>query len=98
MVFDTDSPGEVPGWDELASARSFYVSAAWLRFADTDGAARSRYLGVSQGGQLVAALSAHRAASEIDDGYVAARTLGLPPGAGEVVTLGGRRGFLSGVL
>jgi uncharacterized protein len=98
MVFDTDSPGEVPGWDELASARSFYVSAEWLRFADTDGVARSRYLGVAQGGRLVAALSAHRAAAEIDDGYVAARALGLPPGGGEVVTLGGRRGFLSGVL
>jgi hypothetical protein len=91
-------PAGIPGWDGLAAGRPFYVSAGWLGFADTDGVARSRYLGLTAGdGRLVAALSAHRAAEEIDPGYVAARALDLPA-AGEVLTLGGRRGFLSGVL
>jgi hypothetical protein len=101
-LFDAATPHEVPGWDELASGRSFYVAAEWLRFADTDRVARSRYLGLSIDGRLVAALSSHRATDEVDDAYVAARTLELPSGApsihGGVLTLGGRRGFLSGVL
>jgi hypothetical protein len=101
-LFDAATPHEVPGWDQLASGRSFYVAADWLRFADTDRVARSRYLSLSVGGRLVAALSSHWAPDEIDDGYVAARTLELPSGApavdNRVLTLGGRRGFLSGVL
>ena len=56
----------------VASAPTFEeVAADWLRFADTDRAARSRYLGLSAGGQLVAALSSHWAREEVDDGYVA---------------------------
>jgi uncharacterized protein len=100
-LHDAATPQEIPGWDELAAGRSFYTSADWLRFADTDRVARSRYLGLSAGGRLVAALSSHWAREEVDDGYVAARTLELPAGApiGDgVLTLGGRRGFLSGVL
>jgi hypothetical protein len=100
-LFDAGTPHEVPGWDELASGRSFYTSADWLRFADTDGVARSRYLGLSVDGRLVAALSSHWAREEVDDGYVGARTLELPAGTpigDRVLTLGGRRGFLSGVL
>ena len=98
---DAATPQEVPGWDELAAGRSFYTSADWLRFADADRVARSRYLGMSAGGRLVAALSSHWAREEVDDGYVAARTLEMPAGVpiGDgVLTLGGRRGFLSGVL
>lgn len=101
-LFDAATPHEVPGWDELAADRSFYVAADWLRFADTDRVARSRYLGRSVDGRLVAALSAHWAPDEVDADYVAARTLDLPAGAPSVdegvLTLGGRRGFLSGVL
>jgi hypothetical protein len=96
------TPHEVPGWDQLASGRSFYVAADWLRYADTDRVARSRYLGLSIGGRLVAALSSHWAPGEIDADYVAARTLELGSAAPSidngVLTLGGRRGFLSGVL
>jgi hypothetical protein len=96
------APHEVPGWDQLASGRSFYVAADWLRYADTDRVARSRYLGLSIGGRLVAALSSHWAPGEIDADYVAARTLELVSAAPSidngVLTLGGRRGFLSGVL
>src|SRR5262249_10877801 len=77
---------------------TFYVSADWLCFADTDRVARSRYLGLSEGGRLVAALSSHWATDEVDDAYVAARTLELAPTDGGVLTLGGRRGFLSGAL
>ena len=99
-LFDAATPHEVPGWDELASGRSFYVSADWLRFADTDGVARSRYLGLAaaDGGRLVAALSSHWAPGEADADYVAARALGLPQVDDGVLTLGGRRGFLSGTL
>jgi hypothetical protein len=101
-LFDAATPHEVPGWDELASGRSFYVAADWLRFADSDRVARSQYLGLSIGGRLVAALSSHWAPDEVDADYVAARTLELRPGAPSigngVLTLGGRRGFLSGVL
>jgi hypothetical protein len=101
-LFDAATPHEVPGWDQLASLRSFYVAADWLRYADTDQVARSRYLGLSIGGRLVAAVSSHWAPDEVDGGYVAARTLQLLPGAPStgdgVLTLGGRRGFLSGVL
>src|SRR5215472_8371214 len=101
-LFDAGTPHEVPGWDQLASGRSFYVAADWLRFTDTDRVARSQYLGLSIGGRLVAALSSHWAHNEVDADYVAARTLELAPGApsinDDVLTLGGRRGFLSGVL
>lgn len=101
-LFDAATPHEVPGWDQLAWGRSFYVAADWLRFADTDRVARSQYLGLAVGGRLVAALSCHRAPDEVDAGYVAARTLELPSGApatsNGVLTFGGRRGFLSGVL
>jgi hypothetical protein len=95
-LVDAATPHDVPGWDELASGRSFYLAADWLRFADTDGVARSRYLGLSAGGRLVAALSSHWAPDEGDADYVAAQTLGLP--AVDVLTLGGRRGYLSGTL
>lgn len=95
----------MPGWDELASGSSFYLTSDWLRFVDTDGVAHGRYLGRSVDGRPVAALSAHRTRAEIDggydDGYDAARTLDLPTGsvpAEGVLTLGGRRGFRSGVL
>jgi hypothetical protein len=95
-------PHEVPGWDELAAGRTFYVAADWLRFADTDRVADSRYLGLSIGGRPMAALSSHRATDEVDPAYVAAHTLHLPAGTpsidGGVLTLGGRRGFLSSVL
>lgn len=101
-LFDAATPHEVPGWDQLASGRSFYVAADWLRFADTDRVARSRYLGLCTGSRLVAALSSHWAADEVDAAYVAAHTLELPSGApaisNGVLTLGGRRGFLSGAL
>src|SRR6266516_2514307 len=101
-LFGAATPHEVPGWDQLASGRSFYVAADWLRFADTDRVARSQYLGLCMGGRLVAALSSHWAPDEVDADYVAARTLELPSGAppidSGVLTLGGRRGFLSGAL
>src|SRR5215469_5441778 len=72
-LFDAATPHEVPGWDQLASGRSFYVAADWLRFADTDLVARSQYLGLSAGRRLVAALSCHWAFDEVDVGYVAAQ-------------------------
>src|SRR5215211_5816799 len=101
-LFDAATPHEVPGWDQLASGRSFYVAADWLRFADTDRVAHSQYLGLSIGGRLVAALSSHWAPDEVDADYVAVHALGLLPEAPSidngVLTLGGRRGFLSGVL
>ena len=56
-LFDAATPHEVAGWDQLASGRSFYVAADWLRFPDTDRVARSQYLGLCTGGRLVAALS-----------------------------------------
>src|SRR5215467_10014640 len=80
-LFGAATPHEVPGWDQLASGRSFYVAADWLRFADTDRVACSHCLGLAIGGRLVAALSSHWAPGEIDAGYVAARTLELPSGA-----------------
>jgi hypothetical protein len=101
-LHDAATPHEVPGWDRLAASRSFYVAANWLRYADADRVAASRYLGCSADGRLVAAVSAHWAPGEVDPDYVAARALDVPQGApgleDGVVTLGGRRGFLSGVL
>src|SRR2546427_5355529 len=102
QLFDAVTPHEVRGWDELACGRSFYLAADWLHFADTDRVARSGYLGICIDGRLVAALSSHWAADEVDAAYVAARTLEFSSGAPSidsgVLTLGGRRGFLSGVL
>src|SRR5215471_4982510 len=101
-LFDAGTPHEVPGWDQLASGRSFYVAADWLRFTDTDRVARSQYLGLCIDGRLAAALSSHWAPGDVDAGYIAARTLELQSGAPSigngVLTFGGRRGFLSGVL
>ncbi len=101
-VLGADTPHGIPGWDRLASGRSFYVTADWLRYADTDSVAHRRYLGLSIGGRLVAALSSHWAPARVDADYDAAQTLALPSGSPSiddgVLTLGGRRGFLSGVL
>jgi uncharacterized protein len=100
--YDAATPHEVPGWNDLASNRSFYVAADWLRYADSDRVAISRYLGRSVRGRLAAALSAHWAPDEVDPDYFALRTLELAseaPSPDEgVLTLGGRRGFLSAVL
>jgi hypothetical protein len=88
-LFVAATPHEVPGWDQLASGRSFYVAADWLRFADTDRVARSQYLGLSIGGRLVATLSSHWAPDEIDADYVAASTLELRSGAPSVTGVTG---------
>jgi hypothetical protein len=101
-LYGAATPHEIPGWDQLASGRSFYVAADWLRFADTDRVASSQYLGLAIDGRLAAALSSHWAPDEIEAGYIAARAIepsfemALPSNG--VLTLGGRRGFLSGVL
>lgn len=100
-MFDAAEPHGVPGWDELALSRSFYVAADWLRCADSDGAGHSRYLGLPAGHRLLAALSSHGTPGQAGDGYDARLVLGVVAGAlaGEgVLTLGGRRGLLSGVL
>jgi hypothetical protein len=80
MIVEAAVPHEIPGWDDLAANRTCYLSADWLRFVDTDGVGRSRYLGHAAGDRLVAALCTHAS-----------------PDA-DVLTLGGRRGFLSSVL
>ena len=97
-LLDAAAPTQIPGWDQLARGQSFYLSADWLAFADTDQVASSQYLGSFDGERLTAALSSHWAPTEIDPGYVAAEALELPANPGRVLTLGGRRGFASGVL
>src|SRR5215469_15872481 len=57
-LFDAGTPHEVPGWDQLASGRSFYVAADWLRFTDTDRVARSQYLGLCIDGRLAMSMPA----------------------------------------
>jgi hypothetical protein len=97
-LLDAAAPTQIPGWDQLARGQSFYLSADWLAFADTDQVASSQYLGSFDGERLTAALSSHWAPAEIDPGYVAAEALELPANPCRVLTLGGRRGFASGVL
>jgi hypothetical protein len=101
-MFEAADPQGVPGWDELALSRSFYVAADWLRCADSDWAGRSRYLGLPAGERLLAALSSHWTPVEVGDGYDARLVLEVEAGvlaADEgVLTFGGRRGLLSGVL
>ncbi|MBA0052850.1 GNAT family N-acetyltransferase [Streptomyces sp. AJS327] len=86
-------PTELPGWEHLARPHTFYAGAPWLRFADTDGLARSHYLCLPG----TAALSAHWTEHEVNGGYLAHRMLpGVPEGP--ALTLGGRRGYLSAPL
>ena len=35
-LLDAAAPTQIPGWDQLARGQSFYLSADWLAFADTD--------------------------------------------------------------
>lgn len=92
VEYATD-PALLPDWQLRSRERTFYASAPWLRFADTDGLARSRYLSLPG----AAALSVHWTEKEVNAGYIPSRAL---PGVGEgpALTLGGRRGYLSAPL
>lgn len=95
-------PGAVPGWDRLANGNTFYVAADWLRYADTDGVADSRYWGLMADERLLTAVSTHWAPDEPNPAYVA-REMVAPQAAATVLnqpvlTIGGRRGYLSAPL
>lgn len=95
-------PDALPGWDRLAEGNTFYVAADWLRYADTDGVADSRYWGLTAGERTLAAVSSHWAPDEPNPAYVA-REMVAPIAAAtvsdqSVLTIGGRRGYLSALL
>lgn len=102
FVVERTSPFDIVGWNGLAADRPFYVTADWLRYSDSDHIAESRFYGLLIHGDLVAALPAHLAPAEHLPEYVAARTLAAAvadeAGRSPVLTLGGRRGYLSDVL
>lgn len=93
------SPRTHRDWDLLAASTSFYCSASWLEFSDTDHVAAARYLVAGGGGtdRPVAGLVAHWSPRENNERYVPERVFpDLPPA--DVLTVGGRRGYLSGPL
>lgn len=87
-------------WDTLARSATFYLSSAWLDFAQTYGSPDTRRLArTSAGGRTMAlpasvtekeTLAAYRPQDLLAPGTF---TADAPP-----VTLGGRRGYLSGIL
>jgi hypothetical protein len=102
----------LPQWERLAAGHSFYVSPDWLEYADRVGRP-GRYHLASGGDGVTAALSAHCVPGESPE-YDPRSALGPavgPAGSGTaadsadsaenqgpVLTLGGRRGFRSGLL
>ncbi|MBM0419443.1 MULTISPECIES: GNAT family N-acetyltransferase [Aeromonas] len=97
-IISLANPQMQSGWDQLARHLPFYVSADWLHYSDRAGAAESRYVGVRQGDKLLAAVSTHWAPDEPSEEYIARKIVSAPEGIGTVLTLGGRRGYVSAVL
>ncbi|MEU3269155.1 GNAT family N-acetyltransferase, partial [Streptomyces bacillaris] len=106
-----DSPRAHREWDLLAAPTPFYCGAPWLEFSDTDHVAEARYLvaestestaSAGSGGddgtaRPVAGLVAHWSPRENNERYVPERVFPDLDRA-DVLTLGGRRGYLSGPL
>ncbi|MBC6446094.1 GNAT family N-acetyltransferase [Actinokineospora xionganensis] len=82
-------PSGVPGWDETVADRTFYGCTAWLRFVDSDAKGRPGYLRHND-----TVLVTHWNHDEAHPDYRTQDTIGTEPR----LLLGGRRGYLSGVL
>ncbi|ANP53486.1 hypothetical protein J2Z21_007697 [Streptomyces griseochromogenes] len=85
-----------PEWENLTGTAPFYLGAAWLRFIDSAGGAEPRYRVLVRDRHPVAALAAHWNPDESHPDYRAQEVLAEagPPR----LTLGGRRGYRSGLL
>jgi uncharacterized protein len=92
------SPVALPGWDNLAGLRSFYVGMDWLRFCDRSRISRSAYWGLTGNNLLLSALSAHWTPAETNASYIVEKLLPTVQNIQNVLTLGGRRGYLSAAL
>ena len=90
---------DVPGWERLLAAEdTFYLSPAWLRFADADGEADARYLVYGERDAPLVGLPAHWAQGETNPEYVPRNVVPrLAAHESDLLTLGGRRGYLSTV-
>jgi uncharacterized protein len=90
---------DVPGWEGLLAAEdTFYLSPDWLRFADADGEADARYLVHGDADDPVVGLPAHWAHGETNPEYVPRNVVPrLAAHESDLLTLGGRRGYLSTV-
>jgi hypothetical protein len=90
---------QVPGWDDLLGEDgTFYLSRAWLGFADSDGEADARYCLAGDPARPLAGLVAHWSPGETNPMYVPSQQLPFLPEDAALLTLGGRRGYLSAVL
>ncbi|MEV0575265.1 MULTISPECIES: GNAT family N-acetyltransferase [unclassified Streptomyces] len=88
-----------PDWDDLTGTSPLYLGSGWMRFVDSGGGADPRYTTLTRGGRAVAALAAHWNPDEGHADYRAQSVLGgSPHPAPPRLTLGGRRGFSSGLL
>jgi hypothetical protein len=94
------SVAEVPGWDALLPDRdAFYESSAWLQFADADGEADARYAVNGDPRAPTTVLPLHLSHDETNLRYTPSREVRALASCEHVLaTLGGRRGYRSGVL
>lgn len=91
VLTTSDSPRALEAWDALAGRGSFYDSAAWQAFSDSDRVSRPRYVAATDAdGSPLAVLSVHHSPRENNARY-------RPP-TPDTVLLGGRRGHLSSLL
>jgi hypothetical protein len=97
-IASAGDPRCMEDWGELASTGSHYSTAHWLHFSDMLGKPRSQYWTLRRGGCAAAALSTHWWPEEVSKDYTAHRMVHTPHSEEPVLTLGGRRGFLSSVL
>lgn len=86
----------LPEWETLTEAAPFYLGAEWLRFVDSAGGAEPRYSILARDGAPAAALVGHWNPEEAHPDYRPREALG-DTGAPRL-TLGGRRGYRSGLL
>ncbi|MEU8779619.1 GNAT family N-acetyltransferase, partial [Streptomyces sp. NPDC048606] len=84
------------GWDILTESTPFHLGAEWLRLVDSAGGAEPRYSLLTRDGNPAAALVGHWNPREAHPDYRPLEALGDtgPPR----LTLGGRRGYRSGLL
>ncbi len=97
-IVRADDVRTLAAWAELSHQRGFYASPPWLNYAQGMCHATHRYRVFLRGDRPVAALSSHFCTQERSPGYLPTITTPQAPCVGQVVTLGGLRGYLSEVL
>jgi predicted N-acyltransferase len=99
-VYESVDSLDTRAWDALAAPKSFYMGTGWLRFQEKmNPEQRCRFITVSEGGRLIAALPTFLTPCPANKHYnVAAMFPGAVSEDIPVLLVGGTRGYQSRIL